>query len=83
MKKLLVLAGAVVFLAAACNQSQNTVVTPPTHATASSKVDAAVSGLDKNVDTEDGIYMQSDSDIVNSDQDVINGYNGVSNASKY
>jgi hypothetical protein len=83
MKKILALAAATVFLAAACNSESQVSTPPPAPVTASAKVDAAVNALNKNIDSEDAIYMQSDSDIVNSDQDVINGYNGVSNASKY
>jgi hypothetical protein len=84
MKKLLVLAGAIVFLAAACNQAQpDGVGTTHKPSTPSAKVDAAVNALNQNLDSQDAIYTQSDSDVVNSDQSVINSYNGVSNASKY
>ncbi|MBX4186991.1 MAG: hypothetical protein KW802_01885 [Candidatus Doudnabacteria bacterium] len=83
MRKLLILAGAVVFLAAACNQSNSTAQNPPAKTTAGAKVDAAASAFSKSVDGEDAIYMQSDTDVVNSDQAIINSYNGVSNASSY
>lgn len=83
MRKLLILAGALVFLAAACNSQGPAVSTSTQPKTSGAKVDAAVEAMNKSVDAEDSVNMQSDNDIVTSDQSVINGYNGVSNASSY
>jgi len=82
MKKLLLLAGAVVLLAAACNSQRATNNQPnQTGQTAeTSKVDEAVSVLNASVDNEDAINLESDDDVIYSDQTVINGYDGVSNA---
>jgi uncharacterized lipoprotein YajG len=84
MKKIIVIASAMLFLAAACNQNQQANQTPPPPpTTASAKVDAAVNALDKNIETEDAINMQSDTDLLSADEEIINSYNGVSNASSY
>ncbi len=82
-KKMLILVGAVLFLAAACNSrpAANNQNNPPT--TASGKVEAAVNAYNSGIDNEEKIYMESDMEVVSSDQEVINGYSGVSNASKY
>ena len=90
-KKLLVLVGAAVFLAAGCNsqtpRATNTTTTSTSQnassATAGIKVDAAVDALNKSMDTESSMNMQSDSDIVNNDEEIINSYNGASNANSY
>lgn len=90
MKKILFLAGAVLLIAAACNQQTATDVMPapaPTPPPAqkpspqpvsATKVDAAVSALNASVDSEDAINLQADDDVINSDQSVINSFDGVS-----
>jgi nitrous oxide reductase accessory protein NosL len=83
MKKILLIAGAVALLAAACN-SQQTTSTPTgqtqNQTSSKSSVDGAINSLNTSVDGEQSINSQSDSDVVNSDSAAVNGYTGVSNA---
>lgn len=90
MKKILILATAVLFIAGACTQQTAVTPTPipnpptaqtPPPVVSGSKVDAAVKALNVSVDSEDAINLQTDDDLINSDKTIINSFDGVSNVS--
>ncbi|HEV8601220.1 MAG TPA: hypothetical protein VGQ87_01325 [Patescibacteria group bacterium] len=75
MKKVFLIAGAVLLLAAACNSKVST--------TEGGKVDTAVNSLNASVDSEQSANLQSDDNIINSDQSVISNYQGAVNENSY
>lgn len=93
VKKVLIVAGAVLLIAAACNnQTASTgedstdrpvnppvTQTPPVPKVPLTKVDTAVNALNASVDSEDTINMETDDDVIDSDRAIIKSFDGVSN----
>lgn len=87
-RKMLILAGAILFIAAACN-SQTATNTgqvdgttknrAETKSSSKSKADAALNALNVSIESENSINMQSDDDVINTDKSVTNNVDGVAN----
>ena len=85
-KKILFLLGALIFLAAACNNDSNQIPGPKNYqqpSSQSSPLDSALYELNTSLEIDSSINAQSDEDVVNSDQSVVEGYFGVSNEISY
>ncbi len=87
MKKTLIIAVSVMFLAAGCNKAStpydNSGANTNPQSASQVKIDSAVDSLNSSVAGEETVNLQSDNDVISSETTTINSYQGAVNENSY